>query len=434
MRVYDIIAKKRDAKRLSKQEIDFLVQNYVQGEIPDYQMSAFLMASYINGLDRRELAALTDAMIRSGETLDLDQIPGIKADKHSTGGIGDKTTLVLAPLVACLGVPIAKMSGRGLGLTGGTLDKLESIPGFTVDLSPKKFIHQVKEIGVAIASASERVVPADHKLYALRDVTATISSIPLIAASVVSKKVAGGAQVVVFDVKCGSGAFLKTVVAARELAYAMFDMMERMGRSPAAIISDMDQPLGFAVGNSLEVAEAIKTLKGEGPQDLKDLCILLGAYMLILAKKASGVEEAKEQLEHALVDGRALAKLEQLIKAQGGDSSCLDFPKALPQADFSDDLHAESSGYITAIDAATIGRVSFGLGAGRYTKESEIDLSAGVVLKAKVGSKVTEGDVLVEMFSSKIADFGQSKSWLREAIKIGNTKIKAAALIHDVII
>jgi pyrimidine-nucleoside phosphorylase len=433
MRAYDILAKKRDGKRLDFEEFNFMVQNFVEGKIPDYQMSAFLMAAYINGLDKKELIDLTRSMITSGECLDLSQIPGIKVDKHSTGGVGDKTTLVLAPLVTSLGVPVAKMSGRGLGHTGGTLDKLESIPGFNVNFSSLQFIEQVKEIGIAVISASEKIVPADKKIYALRDVTATVSSIPLIASSIVSKKIAGGADSIVFDVKSGSGAFLKNLGDSRKLGKLMVDMVKAIGRSSVAIISNMDQPLGYTIGNALEVAEAIDTLKGEGPSDLEELCLILGAYMLILGQKASSLKEGKSLLKEAILSGKALAKFEEFVVAQGGDPSCIESPRILPRAQFVSEFRAVESGYVAAIDAEKIGYVAMELGAGRLTKESKIDLSAGLILFHKVGDYVTKGDKLAEIHTNKAGNLAEIEVLLKQAFLFHSKELEPQPLIYDTI-
>jgi len=365
--------------------------------------------------------------------LDLSEIPGTKVDKHSTGGVGDKTTLVLAPLVASLGVPVAKLSGRSLGHTGGTLDKLESIPGFMVDLSPSRFIEQVNQIGIAISSASERIALADKKLYALRDVTATVSSIPLIAGSIVSKKIAGGADAIVFDVKCGSGAFLKTVEEAEDLVAKMVEMVKSMGKSSVAVISNMDQPLGFAIGNSLEVAEAIETLKGEGPGDLEDLCLILGAQILLLCGKTASIEDGQKSLKNAILSGKALAKFEELIVAQEGDPSCLESSSVLPQADFISQFFAQHSGYITGIDAEGMGQLAVELGAGRITKDTQIDLAAGLVLDYKIGHQVSKGDVLGKVYSNKIDDFTSIKNALKDLIKIGSVKPKPQPMVYNII-
>jgi len=433
MRVYEILAKKRDGASLNFDEINFLVQNFVAGSIYDYQMSAFLMAAYIQGLDENEVISLTRSMVSSGDQLDLSEIPGVKVDKHSTGGVGDKTTLVLAPLVASAGVPVAKMSGRCLGHTGGTLDKLEAIPGFRVNLSPTDFIAQVKKIGVAVVSASEQIVPADKMIYALRDVTATICSIPLIASSIVSKKIAGGADRILFDVKCGSGAFLKGLDEARRLTMLMTEVVETMGKSSVSVISNMDQPLGFAVGNALEVAEAIETLKGEGPADLEELCLILGVHMLLLSDRASSFPEGKDILQQAILSGQALAKFEEFVAAQGGNPGCIDSPKILPQAQFVSEYKAKESGYIGFIDAEKIGCAAIELGAGRLTKEDKPDLAAGVILAHKVGDYVNEGDKLVEIHTNGADSVTQTEELLNKAFSFSRAKPKPQPLVWDVI-
>jgi len=433
MRVYDVLSKKRDNKEVSQAELDFLISSYVQGNVPDYQMSAFLMAAYINGLNKKELISLTKSMVNSGDTLDLSRIPGIKVDKHSTGGVGDKTTLVLAPLMASIGVPFAKMSGRGLGHTGGTLDKLEAIPGFNINLSADEFIEQVKRIGVAVIGASDRIVPADKKLYALRDVTATVSSIPLIASSIVSKKIAGGSDAIVLDVKCGSGAFLKNLDEAKELARMMIEILHDMGKKATAVISNMDQPLGFAVGNALEVEEAIYALKGDAPADLEELCLELGAQMLLMVGKAQELSEAKEMLESAIISGNALAKLEEFIVAQGGNSGCLESTRMLPQAQFISELKAVESGYITEIDAEKLGLVAIELGAGRKKKEDDIDPAAGLVLSKKIGDSVEKGDCLVEIHASMNAKLEEIEKMIDESFKLGPDKPKTQKMVYEMI-
>lgn len=433
MRVYDILAKKRDKLCLSFEELDYIVSGFVKDEIPDYQMSAFLMAVYINGLDQKELLDFTQAMIASGTCLDLSSVAGTKIDKHSTGGVGDKTTIILAPLVASVGVPVAKLSGRSLGHTGGTLDKLESIPGFTVDLSPGQFVKQLENIGVAVISASEGIVPADKKIYALRDVTATVSSIPLIASSIVSKKIAGGSDGIVFDVKCGSGAFIKTIDQARELANQLVSMVKSMGKKSTAVISDMNQPLGFAVGNSLEVAEAIDTLKGEGPQDLEELCLILGAHMLLLAQRASNLEEGKTLLKKAISTGAALAKLEEFIVAQGGNTNCIESTKVLPRAQFIRECKTDKSGYVLRMDTEKIGYTAVQLGAGRLTKEGQIDHATGLIVAPKIGGRIEKGDVIVEIHSNTNQGLDELEEQVKGAFVIGSSAPKPKALIYDYI-
>ncbi len=394
MRSVDLIQKKRDGGELTASELTYLIDGYCRGDIPDYQMSAWAMAVFFQGMTAEETAALTLAMAASGDQVDLGPISGIKVDKHSTGGVGDKTTLILAPLVAAAGVPVAKMSGRGLGHTGGTIDKLESIAGFRTELTRERFIAQVNELGAAVIGQSGNLAPADKKLYALRDVTGTVESIPLIASSVMSKKIAAGADAIVLDVKTGSGAFMKTVAHSEELAKAMVDIGTEVGRHTAAVISDMDQPLGYAIGNSLEVIEAIATLKGEGPEDLTELCLALGAHMVVLGGKAPSIEAARELLRGLIEDGTALAKLRAFIAAQGGDPAIVDDPSTLPQAPLRIEVTATEGGYVHAIEAEQLGIAAMLLGAGRATKEAEIDYSVGVMLTKKTGERVDAGEVL----------------------------------------
>ena len=391
MRMVDIIEKKRDGQELTTAEINFFIEGYTKGEIPDYQASALAMAIYFQDMNDRERADLTRAMVESGDTIDLSAIDGVKVDKHSTGGVGDTTTLVLAPLVASLGVPVAKMSGRGLGHTGGTIDKLESIAGFHVELTREQFIDLVNRDKVAVIGQSGNLTPADKKLYALRDVTGTVNSIPLIASSIMSKKIAAGADAIVLDVKTGDGAFMKTQEDAEELAHAMVRIGNHVGRKTIAIISDMSQPLGFAIGNALEVKEAIETLQGKGPKDLTELVLTLGSQMVILAGKAKTSEEAKEMLLDAIHSGKALAKFKEFLANQGGDASIVDDLTKLPQAKYKIELPAKQSGYISRMVADEIGVASMILGAGRATKEDVIDLAVGLVLHKKVGDKVEEG-------------------------------------------
>ncbi|ACT00992.1 pyrimidine-nucleoside phosphorylase [Paenibacillus sp. JDR-2] len=394
MRAVDLIQKKRDGGELTAKELTFLVDGYCDGDIPDYQMSAWAMAVLFRGMTPAETAALTLAMANSGDQVDLAPIAGVKVDKHSTGGVGDKTTLIIAPLVASVGVPVAKMSGRGLGHTGGTIDKLESIAGFQTELTREKFLEQVNELGLSVIGQSGNLAPADKKLYALRDVTATVESIPLIASSVMSKKIAAGADAIVLDVKTGSGAFMKTVDDSEKLAQAMVDIGTKVGRQTAAVISDMDQPLGFAIGNALEVREAIETLQGNGPADLTELCLTLGAHMVVLGGKASTVAEAKGLLQSQLANGEALAKFKQFVSAQGGDVSVVDDLDRLPQAAEQAEVKAAAAGFIAAIDAEELGIAAMLLGAGRATKDASIDYSVGITIRKKVGDAVSEGDTL----------------------------------------
>ncbi|OME75777.1 pyrimidine-nucleoside phosphorylase [Paenibacillus sp. FSL A5-0031] len=394
MRSVDLIQKKRDGGELTASELTFLIDGYSRGDIPDYQLSAWAMAVFFQGMTPRETAALTLAMANSGDQVDLGPISGIKVDKHSTGGVGDKTTLILAPLVASVGIPVAKMSGRGLGHTGGTIDKLESIEGFRTELSREKFMTQVNDIGLSVIGQSGNLAPADKKLYALRDVTATVESIPLIASSVMSKKIAAGANAIVLDVKTGSGAFMKTLEHSEQLAQAMVDIGTEVGRNTAAVISDMDQPLGFAIGNALEVQESIETLKGNGPEDLTELCLTLGAHMVILGGKSDSVESAKQLLRDQIASGAALDKFKAFITAQGGDASIVDDPTKLPQAPFIVEVKAVDSGFVNAIEAEQLGIAAMLLGAGRATYDASIDYAVGVTLRKKFGDPVNAGDTL----------------------------------------
>ncbi|WP_296897187.1 pyrimidine-nucleoside phosphorylase [uncultured Megamonas sp.] len=432
MRMVDIIEKKRDGKELTTAEINFFIEGYTKGDIPDYQASALAMAIYFQDMNDRERADLTRAMVESGDTIDLSGIEGIKVDKHSTGGVGDTTTLVLAPLVASLGVPVAKMSGRGLGHTGGTIDKLESIAGFHVELTREQFIDLVNRDKVAVIGQSGNLTPADKKLYALRDVTGTVNSIPLIASSIMSKKIAAGADAIVLDVKTGDGAFMKTQKDAEELAHAMVRIGNHVGRKTIAIISDMSQPLGFAIGNALEVKEAIETLQGKGPKDLTELVLTLGSQMVILAGKAKTSEEAKEMLLDAIHSGKALAKFKDFLTNQGGDASIVDDLTKLPQAKYKIELPAKQSGYISRMVADEIGVASMILGAGRATKEDVIDLAVGLVLHKKVGDKVEEGESILTIYSNR-KNVEDVKQKLYDNIFIADTAT-APTLIHTIII
>ncbi|MDE7251332.1 MAG: pyrimidine-nucleoside phosphorylase [Acetatifactor sp.] len=394
MRMYDIIMKKRNGGELSTEEINFFVEGYTKGEIPDYQVSALMMAIYFQKMTKAETHALTMAMAHSGELLDLSAIQGVKVDKHSTGGVGDKTSLALTPMVAACGIPVAKMSGRGLGHTGGTIDKLESFSGFHTDISTEQFIQNVNRIGIAIMGQTADLAPADKKLYALRDVTATVDNLSLIASSIMSKKLAAGADAIVLDVKTGSGAFMKAEADARSLAQEMVDIGKAAGKRMVAVISDMDQPLGRAVGNALEVKEAIATLKGAGPEDFTELCFTLGSQMLVAGGKAAHAEEARAMLEQVITDGSALTKLAQFVEAQGGDSTAVHQPEDLPCASIIKPIPSPVSGYVQHIACDEIGICSLILGGGRETKESEIDLSVGLVLEKKVGDYVKQGEPL----------------------------------------
>ncbi|MCK9857341.1 pyrimidine-nucleoside phosphorylase [Paenibacillus sp. ATY16] len=434
MRAVDLIQKKRDGGELTAKELTFLVDGYCDGDIPDYQMSAWAMAVLFRGMTPAETAALTLAMANSGDQVDLAPIAGVKVDKHSTGGVGDKTTLIIAPLVASVGVPVAKMSGRGLGHTGGTIDKLESIAGFQTELTREKFLEQVNELGLSVIGQSGNLAPADKKLYALRDVTATVESIPLIASSVMSKKIAAGADAIVLDVKTGSGAFMKTVDDSEKLAQAMVDIGTEVGRQTAAVISDMDQPLGFAIGNALEVREAIETLQGNGPADLTELCLTLGAHMVVLGGKASTVAEAKGLLQSQLDNGEALAKFKQFVAAQGGDASVVDDVSRLPQAAELVEVKAASAGYIAAIDAEELGIAAMLLGAGRATKDASIDYSVGITIRKKVGDSVSEGDTLAVLHTrAQDSAVEEVLNKVREAYAVAAEKPEERPLLLSVV-
>ncbi|GGG96152.1 pyrimidine-nucleoside phosphorylase [Staphylococcus pragensis] len=431
MRMVDIIEKKRDGKALTKEEIEFFVEGYTKGDIPDYQASSLAMAIYFQDMDDEERAALTMAMVNSGDVIDLSQINGVKVDKHSTGGVGDTTTLVLAPLVAAVGVPVAKMSGRGLGHTGGTIDKLESIEGFHVEISEEEFIKLVNDNQVAVIGQSGNLTPADKKLYALRDVTGTVNSIPLIASSIMSKKIAAGADAIVLDVKTGNGAFMKTIADAENLAHAMVSIGNNVGRNTMAIISDMSQPLGRAIGNALELKEAIDTLKGEGPEDLTELVLTLGSQMVVLAGKADSLEQARQLLLDAIKDGSALAKFKTFLENQGGNASVVDAPEKLPTATYHIDYKAKTSGVVAELIANEIGVASMMLGAGRQTKEDDIDLSVGIVLNKKVGDSVNKGDSLLTIHSNQ-ENIDDVIAKLDESITIKD-QATAPNLIHKII-
>ncbi|HDR4723919.1 pyrimidine-nucleoside phosphorylase [Bacillus cereus] len=431
MRMVDIIAKKRDGKELTTEEIKFFINGYTDGSIPDYQVSALAMAIFFKDMTDRERADLTMAMVESGETIDLSAIEGIKVDKHSTGGVGDTTTLVLGPLVAALDVPVAKMSGRGLGHTGGTIDKLEAVEGFHVEITKEQFIDIVNRDKVAVIGQTGNLTPADKKIYALRDVTGTVNSIPLIASSIMSKKIAAGADAIVLDVKTGAGAFMKTEEDAKELAHAMVRIGNNVGRQTMAVISDMSQPLGFAIGNALEVKEAIDTLKGEGPEDLTELVLVLGSQMVVLAKKANTLEEAREMLIEVMKNGKATEKFKEFLSNQGGDSSIVDNPEKMPQAKYVIDVPAKTSGVISNIVADEIGIAAMLLGAGRATKEDEIDLAVGLMLRKKVGDTVKEGEPFVTIYANR-ENVEDVKAKIYENISIAETAV-APKLVHTVI-
>lgn len=431
MRMVDLIAKKRDGKELTTEEINFFIDGYTKGDIPDYQVSAMNMAIYFQDMTDRERADLTMAMVNSGETIDLSAIEGIKVDKHSTGGVGDTTTLVLAPLVAALDIPVAKMSGRGLGHTGGTIDKLESIEGFHVEISKDEFVNLVNQHKIAVIGQTGNLTPADKKLYALRDVTATVNSIPLIASSIMSKKIAAGSDAIVLDVKTGAGAFMKTVEDAKELAHAMVSIGNNVGRKTMAVISDMSQPLGAAIGNSLEVQEAIDALRGEGPKDLEELCLALGRQMVYLAQKADSLEDAEEKLREVIRNGKALEKFKEFIQNQGGDASVVDHPDRLPKAKYLIELPAQQDGVVAELVADEIGTAAMLLGAGRATKESEIDLAVGLMLNKKVGDAVKKGDSLVTIHANR-DNVDDVKQKLYESIRIAD-HADAPVLIYDIV-
>lgn len=418
MSFVDLIEKKRDGAEHTSDELALIVSEFSRGHICDYQMTAWLMAAYIRGLSDDETIWLTDAMARSGDTLDLSSIPGIKVDKHSTGGVADTTTLVVAPLVAACGVPVAKMSGRGLGHTGGTLDKLESIPGFRVDLTQEEFIRQVGEVGVAVVAQSDEVAPADRAIYALRDVTATVSSVPLIVSSILSKKIAGGADAVLLDVKSGSGAFMKTPSQARDLANALERTGAALGRSVECVLTDMDQPLGRAVGNALEVAEAIRTLSGAGPVRLTQLCEVLAAKMLVLGGAAADETSARRIVRKALDSGQALAKFEEWVRAQGGDPRIVTRPETLPKAPFCLDVIALASGYVGAVDALAIGRAAVDVGAGRECKGQRLDPSAGIEMLVGVGDSVQTGERLALIHSADMSSAESARARVQRAVSI----------------
>jgi len=433
MNVCDLIYKKREGNILSSEEIRFLINGYTSGSIPDYQMSALAMAVFFQGMDERETADLTRAMVESGDSIDLSSISGIKVDKHSTGGVGDKTTLVLAPLISASGLPVAKMSGRALGHTGGTIDKLESIPGFRTDLSQQEFIEIVNSIGIGIVGQTDNLTPADKKLYALRDVTATVDSIPLIASSIMSKKIAGGADGILLDVKTGNGAFMEKMEDSRKLASIMVEIGKRVGRKTIAVITNMDQPLGLAIGNSLEVKEAIATLQGKGPADLVELCLTLGAYILIIGEKVKEFKEGYNLLRESLNSGKALQQFKRLIAAQGGDVSVLEDNSLLPQAKYQIELVSTYSGYIRRIKTREIGNIAMSLGAGRATRDDLIDPAVGIVLRKKHGDRVIKGDSLAIVHYNDPMLKDESLNRLGNCFEIGSKKPDNIPLIYEVL-
>jgi len=430
MRAIDIIEKKRDGLELTAEEIDFFIQGYTRGDIPDYQAAAWLMAVYLRGMSERETCDLTLAMARSGEMLDLNDVAPIVADKHSSGGIGDKVTLVVAPIVAACGVPVGKMTGRGLGFTGGTVDKLESIPGFRTDLSPQEFKAQLARIGIVITGQSENLAPADRKLYALRDVTGTVSSLPLIVSSIMSKKLAGGATVILLDVKVGSGAFMKTVDEATRLAEAMVRLGRELGRRVGALVSDMNQPLGWAVGNALEVREAIGVLHEEGPTDLREHCLVVAAEMLALAGRVADSTEGVELAAQAIADGSAWRKFRALVAAQGGDVRFVDEPDRLPRAPMVEPIPAPTDGYLQRVNAAQVGMAVVDLGGGREKKGDPIDHSVGVIVHYKVGDRVQKGTPLCTIHASDRVRLERAKVRLLQAHTIGPEPVPPLPLFY----
>ncbi|MDQ0339161.1 pyrimidine-nucleoside phosphorylase [Caldalkalibacillus uzonensis] len=432
MRMVDLIQKKRDGHALSEAEINFIIEGYTQGTIPDYQLSALAMAIYFQGMNSKETSHLTMAMVKSGDTIDLSPIKGIKVDKHSTGGVGDKTSLIVAPLVATVGVPVAKMSGRGLGHTGGTIDKLESIDGFRTELSAEEFIRNVNEIKLALVGQSGNLAPADKKLYALRDVTATVNSIPLIASSIMSKKLASGADAIVLDVKTGSGAFMKDLEDARALAKAMVSIGKELKRQTIALITDMNQPLGYEVGNANEVREAIEVLRGEGEAGLTTLCLTIAAHMTVAGKIYPNFDSAYAELDKVLRSGQALETFKRFVEAQGGNPDQIDHPERLPQSTYHLELEAEEDGFISKIDAEAVGVAAMLLGAGRTTKDDTIDHAVGITLRKKVGDPVQKGEVLAVLHSNDEEPTG-SLERLKRAISIGQEKVNKLPLIYDVI-
>ena len=429
----ELIAKKRDGGVLSKEEIDFMIEGYTKGEIPDYQMSSMLMAMYFRGLDKEETVNMTMAMMHSGDTIDLSAISGVKADKHSTGGVGDKTSLVLCPIVAAQGVKMAKMSGRGLGHTGGTIDKLESFPGFSCDLSSEKFFENVNSVGFAIAAQTADVVPADKKLYALRDVTGTVAVRGLIVSSIMSKKLAAGADVIVLDVKVGSGGFMKTVEDARLLASEMVEVGKAAGRKTVAVMTDMDSPLGRCVGNALEVKEAISALKGETGGDLVELCLTIGANILLEGGIAESEEQARAMLQASIDDGSALKKLAEFVAAQGGDPAAVYDTSLLPEAPVKYEAVSTRSGYVKSMQADGIGLVSLHLGGGRITKESVIDLGVGLVLHKKTGDFVSEGESLATIHASCHEKAREAAEMLRGCYEFSDEKPADSAFIKGIV-
>ncbi len=433
MRAYDIIAKKRNGDKLSKEEIYFFINGYTKGNIPDYQASALCMAIYFQGLDAEETAHLTMAMVESGDQIDLSAISGVKADKHSTGGVGDTTTIVLGPWAAAAGAPMAKMSGRGLGHTGGTLDKLEAIPGFEIEIGSDRFVQSVNDIGVAVVGQTGNLVPADKMLYALRDVTATVESMPLIASSIMSKKIASGADAIVLDVKAGDGAFMKTVDDAFALARSLVSIGEMVGRKTVAVITGMDQPLGYAIGNTLEVEEAIAALKGEGPEDLHQLCVVLGGHILHLSGITESAAAGEKRMLEVLESGQALEKLKQMINNQHGDSSIIEQPNKLPHAKHEKVVVAQTAGFVARFEAEKTGIAAMIMGAGRETKDDTIDYGAGIVLHKKAGDAVQIGDQLATLYSDREETMQQAEAMLLSAYHMSDQLVDVPPLIYGIV-
>lgn len=433
MRMYDMIYKKREGQELTQEEINFFINKYTEGSIPDYQVSAMLMAIYFRGMSKKETYYLTEAMRFSGDVIDLSGIEGIKVDKHSTGGVGDTTTLVVGPLVASCGVPVAKMSGRGLGHTGGTIDKLESIPGFNVEMSIEQFIHTVNHVKLAVTGQSGDLAPADKKLYALRDVTATVDNIGLIASSIMSKKLAAGSNAIILDVKIGSGAFMKTLDDGIELAKEMVDIGHSANRETIALLTNMEQPLGNAVGNALEVKEAIDTLNNKGPADLEELCVHLASYMLLMSKKTKSINEGIKIITQKLKSGEAFEKFKEFIQAQGGDISVIDDISRLPQAKYVTKIKATSAGYIQAIKTNEIGLAALALGAGRENKAASIDLSAGLQMHKKIGEQVLVGDTIATIHTNKKESIEQASNMILNALELSKNSISKPKLIQAIV-
>jgi len=433
MRAVEIIEDKRDKKSLSREQIDYFVRGITDGSIPDYQISAWAMAVLLNGMNERETTDLTLAMAESGEILDLSKIAPIVVDKHSTGGVGDKTSLVVAPLVSSLGLPVGKMSGRGLGFSGGTLDKLESIPGYRVDLTKEEFMRQLEEIGIVLTGQTADLAPADGKLYALRDVTGTVPSLPLIASSIMSKKIAAGAHAIVLDVKVGNGAFMRNLEEARQLSEIMVSIGKLSNRKTVAVLSDMNQPLGVAVGNAVELKEAIDTLQGEGPEDFRDHCLVIASQMLLLGKKISTMDKARKIAERALDDKRAWEKFKQLVDAQGGDIEVLENPEKLPQPKITMDVRAERAGYISGVHAREIGEAAVMLGAGREKKRQPIDHSVGILVHVKVGDMIEKNDPLFSILAKDARDAKDASARLLGALSWSEERVEPLSLFYDAI-